>query len=334
MPIPATMRYVDHGNGGGPEVLKVAIREVPELGAGEVLIEVVAAGVNRPDCIQRSGRYPPPADASPHLGLEVAGRIVALGQGVTEWKIGEAVCALANGGGYAEYAAAPAGQVLPVPAGLTMLQAAALPETYFTVWANLVERGRLAADDTVLIHGGSSGIGITAIQIAKAWGATVICTVGNAQKAAACLALGADAAIDYRQQDFVAQTLKITGSRGVNLILDMVGGTYVEKNLKLLAVDGRLVQIAFLQPSKVEIDLMPIMTKRLTVTGSTMRPRSAANKAAIAQNLRTQIWPLIEQGKLLPSIFKVFALEQAAQAHALMESSEHIGKIMLAVKPS
>lgn len=333
MPIPATMRYVDHGNGGGPEVLKVAIREVPELGAGEVLIEVVAAGVNRPDCIQRSGRYPPPADASPHLGLEVAGRIVALGQGVTEWKIGEAVCALANGGGYAEYAAAPAGQVLPVPAGLTMLQAAALPETYFTVWANLVERGRLAAGDTVLIHGGSSGIGITAIQIAKAWGATVICTVGNAQKAAACLALGADAAIDYRQQDFVAQTVKITGSRGVNLILDMVGGTYVEKNLKLLAVDGRLVQIAFLQPSKVEIDLMPIMTKRLTVTGSTMRPRSAANKADLAAALRTHIWPMLEQGRLLPSIYKVFALEQAAEAHALMESSEHIGKIMFSVRP-
>ena len=333
MPIPATMRYVDHGNGGGPEVLKVASREVPELGAGEVLIEVVAAGVNRPDCIQRSGRYPPPADASPHLGLEVAGRIVALGQGVTEWKIGEAVCALANGGGYAEYAAAPAGQVLPVPAGLTMLQAAALPETYFTVWANLVERGRLAAGDTVLIHGGSSGIGITAIQIAKAWGATVICTVGNAQKAAACLALGADAAIDYRQQDFVAQTLKITGSRGVNLILDMVGGTYVEKNLKLLALDGRLVQIAFLQPSKVEIDLMPIMTKRLTVTGSTMRPRSAANKADLAAALRTHIWPLLEQGRLLPSIYKVFALEQAAEAHALMESSEHIGKIMFSVRP-
>ena len=333
MPIPATMRSVDHGNGGGPEVLKVATREVPELGAGEVLIEVIAAGVNRPDCIQRSGRYPPPADASPHLGLEVAGRIVALGQGVTEWKIGEAVCALANGGGYAEYAAAPAGQVLPVPAGLTMLQAAALPETYFTVWANLVERGRLAAGDTVLIHGGSSGIGITAIQIAKAWGATVICTVGNAQKAAACLALGADAAIDYRQQDFVAQTLKITGSRGVNLILDMVGGTYVEKNLKLLAVDGRLVQIAFLQPSKVEIDLMPIMTKRLTVTGSTMRPRSAANKADLAAALRTHIWPMLEQGRLLPSIYKVFALEQAAEAHALMESSEHIGKIMFSVRP-
>lgn len=333
MPIPATMRYVDHGNGGGPQVLKVATREVPELGAGEVLIEVVAAGVNRPDCIQRSGRYPPPADASPHLGLEVAGRIVALGQGVTEWKIGEAVCALANGGGYAEYAAAPAGQVLPVPVGLTMLQAAALPETYFTVWANLVERGRLAAGDTVLIHGGSSGIGITAIQIAKAWGATVICTVGNAQKAEACLALGADAAIDYRQQDFVAQTLKITGSRGVNLILDMVGGTYVEKNLKLLALDGRLVQIAFLQPSKVEIDLMPIMTKRLTVTGSTMRPRSAANKADLAAALRSHVWPLLEQGRLLPSIFKVFALEQAAEAHALMESSEHIGKIMFSVRP-
>jgi len=333
MTLPASMRYIDHGIGGGPEVLVPATRELPELGAGEVLIEVVVAGVNRPDCLQRTGRYPPPKDASPYLGLEVSGRIAAVGQGVTEWQVGEAVCALANGGAYAEYVSVPTGQVLPVPAGLSMQQAGALPETYFTVWANLVEGGRLAKGDTVLIHGGSSGIGMTAIQIAKAWGATVYCTVGNAEKAAACVAVGADAAIDYRRHDFVSETMKLTGSRGVDLILDMVGGTYIEKNLKLLKVEGRLVQIAFLQPSKVEIDLMPIMIKRLTFTGSTMRPRSAANKAAIAQNLRTQIWPQLEQGRLLPSIYKVFPLEQAAQAHALMESSEHIGKILLQVRP-
>lgn len=333
MTLPASMRYIDHGIGGGPEVLVPATRELPDLGAGEVLIEVVVAGVNRPDCLQRTGRYPPPKDASPYLGLEVSGRIAAVGQGVTEWKVGDAVCALANGGAYAEYVAVPTGQVLPIPAGLSMQQAGALPETYFTVWANLVEGGRLAKGDTVLIHGGSSGIGMTAIQIAKAWGATVFCTVGNADKAAACVAVGADAAIDYRRHDFVAETMKLTGSRGVDLILDMVGGTYIEKNLKLLKVEGRLVQIAFLQPSKVEIDLMPIMIKRLTFTGSTMRPRSAANKAGIAQNLRTHIWPQLEQGRLLPSIFKVFPLDQAAQAHALMESSEHIGKILLQVRP-
>ncbi len=333
MTLPASMRYIDHGIGGGPEVLVPATRELPELGAGEVLIEVVVAGVNRPDCLQRTGRYPPPKDASPYLGLEVSGRIAAVGQGVTEWKVGDAVCALANGGAYAEYVAVPTGQVLPIPAGLSMQQAGALPETYFTVWANLVEGGRLAKGDTVLIHGGSSGIGMTAIQIAKAWGATVFCTVGNAEKAAACVAVGADAAIDYRRHDFVAETMKLTGSRGVDLILDMVGGTYIEKNLKLLKVEGRLVQIAFLQPSKVEIDLMPIMIKRLTFTGSTMRPRSAANKAGIAQNLRTHIWPQLEQGRLLPSIFKVFPLDQAAKAHALMESSEHIGKILLQVRP-
>ena len=334
MTLPASMRYIDHGIGGGPEVLVPATRELPELGAGEVLIEVVVAGVNRPDCLQRTGRYPPPKDASPYLGLEVSGRIAAVGQGVTEWKVGDAVCALANGGAYAEYVAVPTGQVLPIPAGLSMQQAGALPETYFTVWANLVEGGRLAKGDTVLIHGGSSGIGMTAIQIAKAWGATVFCTVGNAEKAAACVAVGADAAIDYRRHDFVAETMKLTGSRGVDLILDMVGGTYIEKNLKLLKVEGRLVQIAFLQPSKVEIDLMPIMIKRLTFTGSTMRPRSAANKAGIAQNLRTHIWPQLEQGRLLPSIFKVFPLDQAAKAHALMESSEHIGKILLQVRPN
>ena len=333
MTIPTTMRYVDHGTGGGPEVLQVKTGPVPELGAGEVLIRVSAAGVNRPDCLQRSGRYPPPSDASPHIGLEVAGRIVALGQGVTEWTVGDAVCALTNGGGYAEYAIAPSGQVLPAPAGLTPLQAAALPETYFTVWANVVERGRLAAGESLLVHGGSSGIGITAIQLAKARGATVFCTVGNAEKAQACIELGAVAAIDYRRQDFVAETLRLTGNRGVDVVLDMVGGPYIEKNLKLLALEGRLVQIAFLQPSRVELDWLPLMVKRLTFTGSTLRPRPPAEKARLAQQLRTQVWPLLEQGRALPHIHRVFPLEQAAQAHALMESSEHIGKIMLAVHP-
>lgn len=330
--MPSTMRYVDHGSGGGPEVLQVRTGPVPELGAGEVLIEVVAAGVNRPDVLQRSGRYPPPADASPHLGLEVAGRIVALGQGVTEWKVGEAVCALTNGGGYAEYAVAPAGQVLPVPSGLTMLQAAALPETYFTVWANVVERGRLAKGETILVHGGSSGIGITAIQLAKAHGARVLCTVGSAEKAAACVEIGADAAIDYRRQDFVAETMRLTGNRGVDVVLDMVGGPYIEKNLRILALEGRLVQIAFLQPSRVEVDWLPLMVKRLTFTGSTLRPRPPAEKARLAQQLRTHLWPLLERGEALPRIYRTFPLERAAEAHALMESSEHIGKIMLTVR--
>jgi NADPH2:quinone reductase len=330
--MPSTMRYVDHGSGGGPEVLQVRTGPVPELGAGEVLIEVVAAGVNRPDVLQRSGRYPPPADASPHLGLEVAGRIVALGQGVTEWQVGDAVCALTNGGGYAEYAVAPAGQVLPVPRGLTMLQAAALPETYFTVWANVVERGRLAKGETILVHGGSSGIGITAIQLAKAHGARVLCTVGSAEKAAACVEIGADAAIDYRRQDFVAETMRLTGNRGVDVVLDMVGGPYIEKNLRILALEGRLVQIAFLQPSRVEVDWLPLMVKRLTYTGSTLRPRPPAEKARLAQQLRTHLWPLLERGEALPRIYRTFPLERAAEAHALMESSEHIGKIMLTVR--
>lgn len=332
MTLPSTMRYVDHGSGGGPEVLQARTAPVPELGAGEVLIEVAVAGVNRPDVLQRSGRYPPPADASPYLGLEVAGRIVALGQGVTEWQVGDAVCALTNGGGYAEYAVAPSGQVLPVPRGLTMLQAAALPETYFTVWANVVERGRLAKGESILIHGGSSGIGITAIQLAKAHGAKVLCTVGSAAKAAACVEIGADAAIDYRRQDFVAETMRLTGNRGVDVVLDMVGGPYIEKNLRILALEGRLVQIAFLQPSRVEVDWLPLMVKRLTYTGSTLRPRPPAEKARLAQQLRTQVWPLLERGEALPRIYRTFPLEQAAEAHALMESSEHIGKIMLEVR--
>lgn len=332
MTISPTMRFIDHGTGGGPEVMRAATGPTPEIGAGEVLIEVAAAGVNRPDVLQRQGSYPPPADASPHLGLEVAGRIVAVGQGVTEWSRGDAVCALTNGGGYAEYAVAPAGQVLPVPAGLTMTQAAALPETSFTVWANVIERGRLARGESLLVHGGSSGIGMTAIQVAKEWGATVYCTVGSAEKAAACVAAGADAAIDYRRQDFVAETRRLTGNRGVDVILDMVGGPYLEKNLRLLALEGRLVQIAFLQTSRVEVDWMPLMLKRLTYTGSTLRARPPADKARLAQAVRTQLWPVLEQGRLLPRIHRVFPLEQAAAAHALMESSEHIGKIVLEVR--
>lgn len=325
------MKYIDHGNGGSPDVLVLKEGPMPEVGAGEVLIKVACAGVNRPDVLQRSGRYPPPADASPHIGLEVAGEVAAVGQGVDEWKKGDRVCALTNGGGYAEFATAPAGQVLPVPVGLTMVQAAALPENYFTVWANLIEGGRLARGETALIHGGTSGIGITAIQMAKAWGARVLCTVGSAEKVAAAREAGADAAINYRTQDFVTEVSKLTEGRGANVILDMVGGSYIERNLRCLALQGRLVQIAFLQPSRVEVDWMPLMLKRLTFTGSTLRPRPSAEKARLAAELKANIWPLLEQKKLLPVIYREFPLADAAGAHRLMETSEHIGKIMLKV---
>ena len=325
------MKYIDHGNGGSPDVLALKDGPMPEVGAGEVLIKVAYAGVNRPDVLQRGGRYPPPSDASPHIGLEVAGEIAAVGQGVDEWQLGDRVCALTNGGGYAQFATAPAGQVLPVPAGLTMVQAAALPENYFTVWANLIEGGRLAKGETALIHGGTSGIGITAIQMAKAWGARVFCTVGSAEKATAAREVGADAAINYRAQDFVVEVSKLTEGRGANVILDMVGGSYIERNLRCMALQGRLVQIAFLQPSKVEVDWMPLMLKRLTFTGSTLRPRPGAEKARLAGELKTHIWPLLEQKKMAPVIYREFALADAAAAHRLMESSEHIGKIMLKV---
>jgi len=325
------MKYIDHGSGGSPDVLVLKDGPMPEVGAGEVLIKVACAGVNRPDVLQRSGRYPPPADASPHIGLEVAGEIAAVGQGVDEWKKGDRVCALTNGGGYAEFATAPAGQVLPVPQGLGMAEAAALPENYFTVWANLIEGGRLKKGETALIHGGTSGIGITAIQMAKAWGARVFCTVGTPEKVAAAREVGADAAINYRSQDFVAEVSKLTEGRGVNMILDMVGGSYIERNLRCLALEGRLVQIAFLQPSRVEADWMPLMIKRLTFTGSTLRPRSSAEKARLAGELRTHIWPLLEQKKMKPVIYREFPLADAAGAHRLMETSEHIGKIMLKV---
>jgi NADPH:quinone reductase len=325
------MRHIDHGSGGSPDVLVLKDGPMPEVGAGEVLIKVAYAGINRPDVMQRSGRYPPPADASPILGLEVAGEIAAAGQGVDEWKKGDRVCALTNGGGYAEFVTAPSGQVLPVPAGLGMAEAAALPENYFTVWANLIEGGRLKDGETALIHGGTSGIGITAIQMAKAWGARAICTVGTPEKVAAARELGADAAINYRAQDFVAEVSKLTEGRGVNMILDMVGGSYIERNLRCLALAGRLVQIAFQQPSRVEVDWMPLMLKRLTFTGSTMRPRSSAEKARLAGELRSHIWPLLEQKKMAPVIYREFPLADAAGAHRLMETSEHIGKIMLKV---
>jgi putative PIG3 family NAD(P)H quinone oxidoreductase len=265
------------------------------------------------------------------VGLEISGEVVALGQGVSQWQIGDKVCALTNGGAYAEFVTVPEGQALPIPEGYSLLQAAALPENFFTVWTNVFQRGKLKSGETILVHGGSSGIGLTAIQLAHAFGAQVFCTVGNAEKVAACLKAGAHAAIDYKLQDFVEEVLKLTDQKGVNAILDMVGGSYMQRNLKALAVEGRLLQIAFLQPSKVEVDWVSLMTKRLTFTGSTLRPRSAADKAQIAKELNERVWPLLTSGKVAPVIHKVFDLSEAAQAHALMESSLHIGKIMLTV---
>jgi putative PIG3 family NAD(P)H quinone oxidoreductase len=296
-----------------------------------VLIEVAYAGVNRPDVAQRSGRYNPPAGASPVLGLEVSGKVVAVGKDATGWTVGDPVCALTPGGGYAEYVVTPAAHCLPVPAGLTMLQAAALPENFFTVWVNAFEACRLRAGETFLVHGGSSGIGLTAIQLARAFGATVFTTAGSDEKTAFCRQVGADHAINYRTQDFVAEIQAVTGSRGIDVILDMVGGDYIGRNLKLLATEGRLAFIAFLQGSTAEVDFMRVMLKRQTLTGSTLRARPDSQKAAIAAALREKVWPLIEQGKVKPVIHQVFALADAPAAHRLMESSLHIGKIMLAV---
>jgi putative PIG3 family NAD(P)H quinone oxidoreductase len=328
-PLPAEMTYIDLPSFGGPECLVPARGPVPQPGPGDVLVKVAAAGVNRPDVNQRQGSYNPPPGASPVPGLEIAGEIVALGAGVSEWGIGDTVCALVAGGGYAEYCVAPAPQCLPVPQGLSLLEAAALPETYFTVWTNLFERGQLTAGETVLIHGGSSGIGTTAIQLARAFGARIFTTVGSPEKARACVDLGAERAISYREEDFVAVVRELTDGKGVDLILDMVGGDYIPRDVEALAVEGRLVQIAFLKPSKIEFDFRPMMVKRLTITGSTLRPRTVAEKAAIAQALHRKVWPLLEAGDVRPIIFQTFPLAQAAAAHALMESSRHIGKIML-----
>ena len=327
------MRYVAAREPGPPEVLKIAEGPVPEPKPGEVLIEVSHAGVNRPDCAQRAGTYPPPADASPIIGLEVAGEIVARGDNVTIRQVGDRVCALTPGGGYAEYCATPASFCLPIPKGLTQLEAASLPENFFTVWNNLFDRAHLARGETVLIHGGTSGIGVTAIQLAKQYDAIVVTTVGSDEKAAFCRSLGADHAINYRTQDFVAEVARITQKRGVDVVLDMVGGDYIEKNLRSLALEGRLVFIAFLHGGRAEVDWRHIMMRRLTVTGSTLRASPTERKAAIANSLRAKVWPLIEGGVVKPIIHRVFPLADAAAAHQLMESSQHIGKIMLEVRP-
>jgi len=293
------------------------------------LIRVAAAGINRPDILQRTGNYPPPPGASPILGLEVSGTVVALGAEVTGWHESDAVCALVAGGGYAEYCVAAAPQCLPLPKGVALVDAAGLPETFFTVWTNVFDRGRLAAGQSFLVHGGSSGIGTTAIQLARAFGARVFATAGSPEKCAVCRDLGAERAIDYRQEDFVAILKEATQGRGIDVILDMVGGPYVEKNLRSLAIEGRLVQIAFLQGSKVTLDLVHLMVRRQTITGSTLRPRPVVDKAAIARNLRDKVWPLIEAGKVRPVIDRTFPLAEAAAAHRLMEASTHIGKILL-----
>jgi len=332
MTIPATMRHVAVRAPGPPDVMHVAEGPVPQPRAGEALIEVAWAGVNRPDCAQRAGAYPPPADASPILGLEVAGRVVALGPDAAGVAIGDAVCALVPGGGYAEYCTTPAAWCLPIPAGLCVEEAASLPENYFTVWNNVFDRGHLAAGETFLVHGGTSGIGLAAIQLAKAFGATVITTAGSAEKIAFCRAIGADHAIDYTTQDFVEEVARITGKRGVDVILDMVGGDYAPRNLKCLALEGRLVMIAFLKGGRIECDWRPIMMRRLTVTGSTLRASPYERKVALARSLRERVWPLLEQKRVRTVIHARFPLAEAAKAHALMESSQHIGKIMLQVR--
>jgi NADPH:quinone reductase len=332
MAIPASMNFIEVASPGGPDVMRLAIGPVPAPRPDEVLVRVLAAGVNRPDLQQRMGRYPPPPGANPVLGLEVAGEVVATGESVMRWHVGDRVTALTNGGGYAEYCAVPAAQALPWPRGYDAARAAALPETYFTVWANLFMLGRLNAGEAVLIHGGTSGIGTTAIQLAKAYGATVYTTAGSEEKVAACRRLGADQAFNYRETDFLVEIERLTAGRGVDVVLDMVGAPYFRRNLRCLAPDGRLVLIAFLGGAKLEaFDLVPIMTKRLTVTGSTMRPRTPEQKAAIAQALRAQVWPLLDAGRCAPVIHRVFPLVEVGAAHALMESSAHIGKIVLAV---
>lgn len=329
MPLPTQMKAIAITKPGGPEVLELREIARAEPKHGEILIRVEAAGVNRPDTIQRMGLYPPPPGAPDTPGLEVAGEVVATGPGVTLWKAGDRVCALLGGGGYAEYAAVHETHALPIPKGFSAIEAAALPETFFTVWTNVFERGALKADETFLVHGGTSGIGTTAIQLANCFGARVFATAGSAEKCAACLQLGAEAAFNYREQDFVKEIKVLTGGRGVDVILDMVGGPYIARNIQSAAPDGRIVSIAFLQGSTAEVNFMPIMLKRLTLTGSTLRPRGIEEKAALARALREKVWPLIEAGRIRPRIDATFPLAEAAKAHELMEKSTHIGKIVL-----
>ncbi len=332
-PLPETMTYIDLPKPGGVEEMKVAKGAIPELKPGEVLVRVEAAGVNRPDVAQRQGMYPPPPDASPVLGLEVAGEVVALGEGVDGFSIGDRVCALANGGGYAEYCTVPATQALPWPKGYDAIRAAALPETFFTVWANLFQMAKLKKDERVLIHGGTSGIGTTAIQLAKAIGATVYTTAGSDEKCNACIKLGADYAINYKQSDFDKVIRHETDGRGVDVVLDMIGAAYFEKNIRSLAKDGRLSIIAFLGGAVAEkVNLAPIMVNRLHVMGSTMRPRTAEEKKAIRDELQELVWPLLENEAVAPLVHAVFPLEQVASAHALMEESSHVGKIILTLE--
>ncbi|MCB1354553.1 MAG: NAD(P)H-quinone oxidoreductase [Rhodobacteraceae bacterium] len=325
------MRAVEISEPGGPEVLRLVTRPVPQAGPGEILLRVHAAGVNRPDALQRAGNYAPPPDASDLPGLEASGEVVALGAGAEGWQIGDKVCALLPGGGYADYVTTPAAHALPVPSGLGMIEAAALCETFFTVWSNVFQRGALKAGESFLVHGGSSGIGTTAIQLAAARGARVFATAGSEEKCAACRELGAELAINYRETDFVEAVKGATGKKGVNLILDMVGGDYIPRNIRALAMDGRLVMIAFLSGPKAEVNFAQVMVKRLTLTGSTLRPQSVAAKAAIAADLRREVWPLLDAGKIAPVMDQTFPLERADEAHARMESSAHIGKIVLTV---
>lgn len=327
--VPDEMMTIEIYEPGGPEVLKPTQAAVPEPGPAEVLVAVEAAGVNRPDVMQRKGMYPPPPGAPDIPGLEVAGEVVALGDGAEGVEIGQRVCALVAGGGYAEYCVAPAALCLPYPEGMDGVHAAAIPETFFTVWTNVFDRGRLVEGERFLVHGGSSGIGTTAIQLAKSFGATVYATAGSEEKCSACVKLGADAAINYRQEDFVERIDALTDGKGVNLILDIVAGDYLPRNLKCLSIDGRLVQIALQNGPKVEVNLLPVMLKRLTITGSTLRPRSVEQKAEIANSLREKVWPLLAAGKVRPVIHKTFPLARACDAHTLMESSRHIGKILL-----
>lgn len=326
---PETMRVVEISKPGGPEVLVTAERPVPVPGYREILIKTAYAGVNRPDALQRAGSYAPPKGASDLPGLEASGEIAAVGPGVTEWEVGDQVCALLPGGGYAEYVVTPAAHALRIPTGLSLREAACLPETYFTVWTNVFMRGGLKAGERFLVHGGSSGIGTTAIQLAKVMGARVFTTAGSDDKCAACLKLGAERAINYRDEDFV----KVMNDEGrAHLILDMVGGEYLPRNISALADDGRLVQIAFLQGPKVELNFAHVMMRRLTITGSTLRPQSDAAKAEIADQLRTTVWPLLDAGRIAPVMDSEFKIADAAKAHAYMESSGHIGKIVLAIQ--
>ena len=329
MSLPDNMTAIDINPPGGPEALVPHTLPVPSPGTGEVLIKVAAAGVNRPDILQRSGNYPPPPGAPDTPGLEVAGTVAATGPGATRYQIGDKVFALVAGGGYAEFCVAPEPQTLPVPGALSMEEAAGVPETFFTVWTNVFQRARLAPGETLLVHGGASGIGTTAVMLATALGSRVFATAGNADKCARVESLGAERAINYREEDFQTVIRELTGKRGVDVILDMVGGDYLPKNLACLALEGRLVNVAYMKGSKIEVDFLPVMLKRLTITGSTLRPRTVEQKAVIAEELEARVWPLLATGRVKPIIDATFPLAQAADAHRHLEAGEHVGKVIL-----